>query len=175
MADSKGAVRGAAKSAELQQIAMRIAQRLLAIAVKETIPVGKGSKRWRRTTKRGRVIEGGHDKQGGELRRSISVSKLDGGAVVGTNKVYARAVHEGRKALVIRPKKKRALAWNQGRSLAKKVVQPQRSGKPFFREAIDAFEANLDNETASLALDERAAEWLKQALESKGLRVESKG
>lgn len=136
--------------------------------------MGKGSKRWRITTKKGQVIDGGHDKQGGELRRSVSVSKYGGGAVVGTNKVYARAVHEGRKALIIRPKKKRALAWNGGKSLAKKVFQPARRGKPFFRDAVDIFEQNLDNEIQVLGIDDGAAEQLRCALQSKGLKVELK-
>ena len=159
---------------DLQQVALRIAHRIRAIAVKETVPVGSGSKRWRKTTKRGRTVEGGHDKQGGELRRSISVSKLEGGALVGTNKVYARAVHEGRKAVIIRPRKKRALAWNQGNSIAKKVFQPARKGKPFFRDALDAFEANLDNEIKELNLDDQTAEWLRRELANKGLKTELK-
>lgn len=160
---------------DLQKVALRIAQRLRAIAVKETVPVGKGSRRWRKTTKRGKVVEGGHDKQGGELRRSISVSKLGDGAVVGTNKVYARAVHEGRKTVVIRPRKKRALAWNQGNSVARRVFQPARSGKPFFRDAVDAFESNLDNEIKDLELDDQTAEWLRRELVSKGIKTELRG
>ena len=63
------------------QVALRIAHRIRAIAVKKTVPVGKGSRRWRKTTKRGRTIEGGHDKQGGELRRSISVSSKGDAAI----------------------------------------------------------------------------------------------
>lgn len=159
---------------DLQKVALRIAHRLRAIAVKETVPVGKGSRRWRKTTKRGKVVEGGHDKQGGELRRSISVSKLGDGAVVGTNKVYARAVHEGRKAIVIRPRRKRALAWNQGNSIAGKVYQPSRTGQPFFRDAVDAFEADLDKniEELELELDEQTAQWLKDALQNKGLKAQ---
>lgn len=160
---------------DLQQVALRIAHWLRAIAVKETVPVGKGSRRWRKTTKRGKTVEGGHDKQGGELRRSISVSKMGDGAIVGTNKVYARAVHEGRKAVIIRPRKKRALAWNQGNSVAKRVFQPARPGKPFLRDAVDAFESNLDNEIAALNLDEQTARWLKRALENKGLKTELRG
>ena len=156
----------------MQKVALRIAQRLRAIAVKETVPVGKGSKRWRKTTKKGQVIDGGRDKQGGELRRSVSVSKYGDGAIVGTNKAYARAVHEGRKVVVIRPRKKKALAWNGGNAVAKKVVQPARTGQPFFREAIDAFEGNLDNEIQALQLDAGFADRLRAALQNKGLKVE---
>ena len=160
---------------DLQAIALRVAHRLRAIAVKETVPVGKGSKRWSKTTKRGKHIEGGHDKQGGELRRSVSVSKLDGGATVGTNKVYARAVHEGRKAIIIRPRKKRALAWNQGNNMALRVFQQARSGNPFFRNAVDKFESNLDKEISSLGIEEGAAEELRKGLRNKGLKVEVRG
>lgn len=159
---------------DLQRVALRIAHRIRAIAVKKTVPVGKGSRRWRKTTKRGRTIEGGHDKQGGELRRSISVSSKGDAAIVGTNKVYARAVHEGRKAVIIRPRKKRALAWNQGNSIAKKVFQPARRGKPFFRDALDVFESNLDNEITELNLDDQTAEWLRHELANKGLKAELK-
>ncbi len=156
---------------DLKRVALRIAQRVRAISVKETVPVGKGSKRWRKATKRG-VVEGGHDKQGGELRRSISVSSQGDTAIVGTNKAYARAVHEGRKAVIIRPKKKRALVWSGGNRLAKRVFQPARSGRPFFRDALDAFEANLEDEVKSLEIDGDTARWLRRELESKGLKVQ---
>lgn len=159
----------------MQKVALRIAQRIRGIAVKETVPVGKGSKRWRITTKKGQVIDGGRDKQGGELRRSVSVSKYGDGAIVATNKAYARAVHEGRKAIVIRPRKKRALAWNGGNSVAKKVFQPAREGQPFFREAVDQFETNLDNEIQVLQLEDGLADQLRAALQNKGLKVELKG
>ena len=157
---------------DLKCVALRIAQRVRAISVKETVPVGKGSKRWRKTTKCGRVVEGGHDKQGGELRRSISVSSQGDTAIVGTNKAYARAVHEGRKAMVIRPRRKRALAWSGGNRLARRAFQPARSGKPFFRDALDAFEADLDNEVRSLEIDEDTVRWLRHELEGKGLKVQ---
>jgi phage gpG-like protein len=159
---------------DLRAAAMRIAHRIRAIAVKETIPVGKGSKKWTKSTRNG-IVEGGHDKQGGELRRSISVSGLDGGAVVGTNKAYARAVHEGRKAIIIRPKKKRALAWNEGNSAAKRVYQPARSGNPFFRNAVDRFEADFDREARSLGIEEGLAEGLRVSLRNKGLMVRANG
>lgn len=156
---------------DTQALALKIAQRLRTIAVKETIPVGKGSKIWRIKTKSGRVIEGGVTKQGGELRRSVHVSRFNGGAVVGTNKVYARAVHEGRRALIIRPRKKKALAWNAGRAVAKKVFQPAREGNPFFRNALDIFQDGFDNEIKVLNLDTDTAQALKNALLHKGLKV----
>lgn len=157
---------------DLQCIALKVGQRLRAIAVKESVPVGEGSKSWRKTTKRGRTVSGGVDKQGGELRRSITCTRFAGGAIIGTNKIYARAVHEGRRGMIIRPKRKKALAWNGGNSVAKKVFQPARKGKPFFREAIGLFQDNLDNEVKSLRIEEGAANELKRALENKGIKVE---
>ncbi|WP_455965657.1 hypothetical protein [Cloacibacillus porcorum] len=156
----------------MARIALKVGQRLRAIVVKETVPVGKGSKSWRKTTKRGRTVSGGVDKQGGELRRSITCTRFAGGAIVGTNKIYARAVHEGRKGIIIRPRRKKALAWNGGNSVVRKVFQPAREGTTFFRTAINLFQDDIDNEVRSLGVEEGAAAELKRALESKGLKVE---
>lgn len=156
---------------DMGKIALTLAHRLRAIAVKQTVPVGEGSKSWRKTTKRGRTVSGGVDKQGGELRKSVHVTPFSGGAIVGTNKAYARAVHEGRGGMIIRPRRKKALAWNKGNSLARKVFQPARKGKPFFRQAIDIFEGNIDGELRSLGIAEGAASELKRALENKGIKV----
>ncbi len=135
---------------DLQKVAARVAQRLRAIVVKETVPFKTG-----------------------ELRKSIHVSRHGSGYIVGTNKVYARAVHEGRKAMVIRPKNAKALRWQSGRKAfyAKKVFQPARKGKPFFREAVDTFEGNLDNEVKSLEIPDGYARQLAGALKAKGLQV----
>lgn len=57
---------------------------------------------------------------------------------VSTKVKYALAVHEGRRALVIRPKNKEALAfvWH-GRPMVRKWVhQPARRGKPWLRDAL---------------------------------------
>jgi hypothetical protein len=55
-----------------------------------------------------------------------------------TNMVYALAVHEGRRALVIYPKKKQALAfvWHGQPMVRKWVNQPARRGKPWLRDAL---------------------------------------
>ena len=130
---------------DLQQVALRIAHRIRAIAIREKlVPVGKPDPDSGKRT-------------GGELRKSIHVSSVPGGAMVGTNKVYARAVHEGRQALIIRPRRRKALRWKGGDGnylFAKKVFQPARKGRPFFRSAADLFEQNLDNEIAGIALDD---------------------
>ena len=111
---------------------------------------------------------------GGELRKSIHVSSVPGGAMVGTNKVYARAVHEGRQAMIIRPRRRKALRWKGGDGkylFAKKVFQPARKGKPFFRSAADLFEQNLDKEIAGIALDKELAEHLAAHLRKQGVDV----
>ncbi len=156
---------------DMQAIALKVGHRLRALAVKDTVPVGKGSKSWRKVTKRGKFVSGGVDKQGGELRRSVTCTRFAGGAIVGTNKVYARAVHEGRRAIIIRPKKKRALAWAGGEAISRRVFQKARQGNPFFRKAVDIFSGDLDNEIKSLAIEEGAAAELKKALENKGIQV----
>ena len=133
---------------DLSQVAARAAQRLRAIAVKETVPFRTG-----------------------ELRKSVHVTRFGSGWLVGTNKVYARAVHEGRRALIIRPKRKRALAWGNGDHPVRQVFQRARRGRPFFRDAIDRFEANLDDEARSLGIEEGMAAMLAASLRAKGLQV----
>lgn len=145
---------------DLQKVALRIAHRIRAIAIREKlVPVGKPDPDSGKRT-------------GGELRKSIHVSSVPGGAMVGTNKVYARAVHEGRQALIIRPRRRKALRWkgSEGKYFfAKKVFQPARKGKPFFRSAADLFEQNLDKEIAGIVLDKELAEHLAAHLRKQGI------
>ena len=147
---------------DLQKVALRIAHRIRAIAIREKlVPVGKPDPDSGKRT-------------GGELRKSIHVSSVPGGAMVGTNKVYARAVHEGRQAMIIRPRRRKALRWKGGDGkylFAKKVFQPARKGKPFFRSAADLFEQNLDKEIAGIALDKELAEHLAAHLRKQGVDV----
>ena len=147
---------------DLQKVALRIAHRIRAIAIREKlVPVGKPDPDSGKRT-------------GGELRKSIHVSSVPGGAMVGTNKVYARAVHEGRQAMIIRPRRRKALRWKGGEGkylFAKKVFQPARKGKPFFRSAADLFEQNLDKEIAGIALDKELAEHLAAHLRKQGVDV----
>lgn len=55
-----------------------------------------------------------------------------------TNVKYALAVHEGRKAVVIRPKTKQALAfvWHGRPMVRKSVFQPARRGRPWLTDAL---------------------------------------
>lgn len=91
----------------------------------------------------------------GDLRKSIQVEHLGyGRASVGSALVYARAVHDGRPAITIRPNVKKnpprgyrehqdprraRLKFKIGDRtvFAKQVHQPAREGQPFLREAAD--------------------------------------
>ena len=90
----------------------------------------------------------------GDLRKSIQVQLTGPGeSTVSSNLAYARAVHDGRKAITIRPKKAKMLSWQTGGSgrtssgnkrgkgnkqikwaFAKEVHQPAREGQPFLLE-----------------------------------------
>ena len=84
----------------------------------------------------------------GDLRKSIIVHHLGAGrATVGSNLPYARPVHDGRKAITIRPNlnknprsdpKKARLKFNIGGKtvFAKEVHQPARKGRPFLKDAV---------------------------------------
>jgi hypothetical protein len=78
----------------------------------------------------------------GNLRAShqfrISTSGKGVKGEVFTKVKYALAVHEGRRAIVIYPKTKRALAfrWHGQQFVRKSVHQPARRGKPWLRDAL---------------------------------------
>lgn len=110
----------------------RIAHRLRAIVVEETVPFKTG-----------------------ELRRSIHVSRRGNGYIVATNKIYARAVHEGRRSITVRPKSRRALRFTSGGKTvyAKKVTLPKTKPQPFFKEALKKFTDNADAELAKVIPD----------------------
>ena len=76
----------------------------------------------------------------GDLRKSITVNVFQTGGVyeivVGSNLPYARAVHDGRPALTIYPRKKKALYWKGAAHPVKKVEQPARAGKPYLRDGL---------------------------------------
>ena len=73
-----------------------------------------------------------------DLQKSITPAPAGHGqATVGSNLSYARAVHDGRPAITIRPKKgKKALRFKIGGRFvfARTVEQPARKGQPYLRE-----------------------------------------
>lgn len=126
------------------RMAGRLAHRIRSITVEHTVPVRTG-----------------------ELRNSIFVSRVRKGTwIVGTRKAYARAVHEGRSRVVIRPRRKKALYWPGARHPVRKVIQPPRRGTPFFRKAVDHFARNMDREIPSILgdLPEEIAKEITRAL-----------
>lgn len=138
--------------AALRRIAHRAALRLEAIVKTKTVPV-----------------------RSGELRQSIHTSKFSDGWLVGTNKIYARAVHDGRPVLVIRPKNRKALYWPGAKHPVRKVVSPARKARPYLREALDLFLTHSDAELRQLKADRDLANILCCELKRvgvKNLRVE---
>ena len=112
----------------------------------------------------------------GDLRKSVIVLPAGAGAAyVGSNLPYARAVHDGRPALVIRPKTKKALHWGgEGGPVVKQVVQKARKGKPYLAEAIE----ELQQEGLgflSRDLEQEAIAVLETALRRQGLTVKRSG
>lgn len=91
----------------------------------------------------------------GDLRKSHTVQPLGtDGAVLSANTPYARAVHDGRPRVVIRPKGgKKMLAFpapqgwtgpiskKTGKALARQVVQPARPGNPWLHRSINTLRA----------------------------------
>jgi hypothetical protein len=91
----------------------------------------------------------------GDLRKSLQVEHIGPGqAAVGSSLVYARAVHDGRPAITIRPNvkknpprghrkhrnpKRARLKFQVGGKtvFARQVRQPARKGQPFLREAAE--------------------------------------
>jgi hypothetical protein len=71
----------------------------------------------------------------GTLRRSHATRVEQGGnrGVIGTNLGYARAVHEGSRPHIIRPVRKKALAWKGGRHPVKSVRHPGYRGNPWLK------------------------------------------
>lgn len=92
-----------------------------------------------RTLNRAKVltpVDTGNLRASHQFRIKTSSSKVRG--EVFTNVKYALPVHEGRRAIVIRPKTKKALAfvWHGQPMVRKWVHQPARHGKPWLRDAL---------------------------------------
>lgn len=88
---------------------------------------------------RGRVltpVDTGNLRASHQFRIRSSANRVTG--EVFTNVKYALAVHEGRRAIVIRPKTKQALAfvWHGQPMVRRWVHQPARRGRPWLRDAL---------------------------------------
>lgn len=133
----------------LQKYALQIAEKLREIATRQgNVPFDKGDLR------KAHVVEpsGSED------------------ALVTANTPYARAVHDGRPAVTIKPKRKKALAWKGGRHPAKSVKQPARKGNPWLARAVE----DLEQEGVGFLapeLGQDVADELSDALRARGLAV----
>lgn len=81
-------------------------------------------------------VDTGNLRASHQFKIKASASKITG--EVFTKVKYALPVHEGRRATVIRPKTKKALAfvWHGQPMVRKWVHQPARPGKPWLRDAL---------------------------------------
>lgn len=133
----------------LQKYALQIAEKVREIATRQgNVPFDKGDLR------KAHVVEpsGSED------------------ALLSANTPYARAVHDGRPALTIKPKRKKALAWKGGRHPAKSVKQPARKGNPWLARAVK----DLEQEGVGFLapeLGQDVADELSDALRARGLAV----
>ena len=76
----------------------------------------------------------------GALRRSLDVypSHVSPGVYESaSNLPYARAVHDGRPPITIRPRRKKALYWPGARHPVRVVRQPARRPNPYLRRAAE--------------------------------------
>jgi len=122
----------------------------------------------------------------GDLRKSIIVSPDGPGrAVISSNLPYARAVHDGRPAITIRPKNAKALVFarksggkipksKRGFKLAvkaglviaaKSVHQPARKGRPFIKDAAEEV-MNGDMKFLKSYVEAKIIEQLKEGIKN---------
>jgi len=81
-------------------------------------------------------VDTGNLRSSHQFKLTSSANKVQG--EVFTKVKYALPVHEGRRALVIRPNRKQALAftWHGQPMVRTWVHQPARRGKPWLRDAL---------------------------------------
>lgn len=133
------------------QIALQVAEKLREIATRQgNVPFDKG-----------------------DLRKSHIVEPLgEDAAILSANTPYARAVHDGRPAIIIKPKKRKALKWKgpDGPMFAKSVKQPARKANPWLARAV----AELEREGLTFLapqIGQDVADDLTAALRKRGLTV----
>lgn len=136
-----------------QQIVLQIAERLREISTRQgNVPF------WR-----------------GDLRKSHVVEPVGpDAAILSANTPYARAVHDGRSAITIKPRRGKALKWagSDGPLFAKQVHQPARKGNPWLARAVAELQAEGLGFLAP-QIGQDVADDLTRALRAKGLNVTS--
>lgn len=109
----------------------------------------------------------------GELSKSHVVEPMGNtGAILSANTPYARAVHDGRPAITIKPKRGKALKWSgpDGPQFARAVHQPARKGNPWLTRAVEELEREgLD--FLAPQLGQEVADDLTANLRARGLSV----
>ncbi|MGD9918592.1 MAG: hypothetical protein AB7U46_11260 [Paenirhodobacter sp.] len=141
---------------DLQRLSLKVAEKLREIATRQgNVPFDKG-----------------------DLRKAHVVEPAGAtDAVLNVNTPYARAVHDGRPAITIRPKRRKALVWTgaDGKMLgAKSVHQPARKGDPWLARAVEELEREgLDFLAPDIG--QEVAEELSAALRRRGLKVRRDG
>ena len=136
-----------------QMIALKIAEKLREIATRQgNVPFDKG-----------------------DLRKSHIVEPHGvGGAILSANTPYARAVHDGRPKLVIKPKRGKALSWKGARHPVRQVTQKARKGNPWMRRAVNELQREgLSFLTADIGTS--AVHDLEETLKKSGLTINKKG
>ncbi len=107
----------------------------------------------------------------GELRKSHVVQPYGAtDALLSANTPYAAAVHEGRRAITIRPKGRKALLWSGAAHPVRAVHQPARAGNPWLRRAVEALTRD-GLEFLEPDLGASVADDLAKALREQGLTV----
>jgi hypothetical protein len=108
----------------------------------------------------------------GQLRKSIISAVLsDNEATVGTNLIYARAVHDGLPPMVIKPAKKKALYWKGAAHPVKAVRHPGIKPNPFFARAVETFTREPLPDHIRQMVGEEAARALEAQFRAAGLEV----
>lgn len=133
----------------LQAISLKVAEKLREIATRQgNVPFEKG-----------------------DLRKAhvVEPSGADD-ALLSANTPYARAVHDGRGPVTIKPKRRKALSWKGAKHPVKAVKQPARKGNPWLVRAVEDLEAEgLDFLAPELGQD--VADELTDALRARGVEV----
>lgn len=133
----------------------KLAQRLRTLAIEEA-PVGRNSERHRHT----------------QLRDSIKEHILSNTeAVVGPNVPYARAVHDGRPPMVIKPARKKALYWKGAAHPVKAVRHPGIRPNPYLARAAQRFTTEPLPPDIRAYVGESMARQLEAHFKSLGLEV----
>lgn len=122
----------------------------------EEAPVGRSTRTHRHT----------------QLRNSIKEFILsDSEAIVGPNVPYARAVHDGRGPMVIKPARKKALYWKGAAHPVKSVRHPGIKPNPYLARAAERFTREPLPPVIRRYVGEQVARELEAHFKSMGLEV----